>query len=146
MRYFLLQKRRIISPLSRGKVRVRGMKSQKGFTLIEVVVALAVLVIAMAALIKAAGGNAANQAYLEERTFANWVAANQLNNAHLGITAATQGVSEGNEVLAGREWHWRLELSATSDQQVLRADVEVAADPASDDISAQLTGYVGVDQ
>ena len=51
---------------------------QRGFTLLEVLVALAVVAIALGAGIKAAGSNIDNAAYLRDRTLAHWVAMNKL--------------------------------------------------------------------
>ncbi|MEJ1340406.1 MAG: type II secretion system minor pseudopilin GspI [Candidatus Sedimenticola sp. (ex Thyasira tokunagai)] len=115
---------------------------QKGFTLIEVVVALAVLTIAMTALIKAAGSNAANQTYLEERTFASWVAVNHLNAARISDEQRVPGSFQGSETMAGREWRWHLQTSTTSDPQVLRAEIEVTPADSTDKVMANLSGYL----
>ena len=60
------------------------MKTLRGFTLLEVLVALAVIAIALASIIKAVGTGAANASYLRDKTFAHWVAANRL--AQMQIT------------------------------------------------------------
>ncbi|MES9857139.1 MAG: type II secretion system minor pseudopilin GspI [Sedimenticola sp.] len=121
---------------------MKRYRLNKGFTLIEVVVALAVLTIAMAALIKAAGSNAANQTYLEERTFANWVAVNSLNSARISVDQRVSGTFQGNEAMAGREWQWDLQVSTTSDPQVLRADVKVTPMDNAEKVMASLSGYL----
>ncbi|MES9956823.1 MAG: type II secretion system minor pseudopilin GspI [Sedimenticola sp.] len=118
----------------------------KGFTLLEVLVALAVVVISMSALVKSAGENAANQAYLESRTFASWLAANRLNLLQLGESAAIPGSQEGEEILAGREWHWRLKTSTTGDPRVLRAEIEVSPAEYPQTVEARMIGFVGVEQ
>ncbi|MES9901498.1 MAG: type II secretion system minor pseudopilin GspI [Sedimenticola sp.] len=117
-------------------------RHHQGFTLLEVLVALAVLVIAMTALIKAAGDNAANHTYLEERTFATWVAANRLNSARLGDEKIVPGSYQGTDPMAGREWQWRLQISTTSDPQVARADVEVTPGEKTERVLARLSGYL----
>jgi general secretion pathway protein I len=55
-----------------------------GFTLLEVLVALAVLAIAMGAIINAATQSIASTAYLRDQTFASWVALNQVNEQIAG--------------------------------------------------------------
>ena len=49
-----------------------------GFTLLEVLVALVVLALLLGAVIQATGNYTANQVYLRDRIFAEWVAHNQL--------------------------------------------------------------------
>ena len=86
------------------------MKSMHAFTLLEVLVALAVASIGLAAVIKVAGGNAYNAQYLEERTLAQWVALNQLAVTQ-GLNQLPQkGQTSGKDELAGRTWYWRQEV------------------------------------
>ncbi|MFO7808537.1 type II secretion system minor pseudopilin GspI, partial [Guyparkeria sp.] len=51
-------------------------RTSRGFTLLEVLVALVVLAVALGALIKAGSEHARNTAYLQERALAGWVAGN----------------------------------------------------------------------
>jgi len=85
-------------------------KSIQAFTLLEVLVALAVASIGLAAVIKVAGGNAYNAQYLQERTLAQWVAMNQLAVVQ-GLNALPEkGKTSGQEDLGGRTWYWRQEV------------------------------------
>ncbi|MDQ1363726.1 MAG: ral secretion pathway protein, partial [Pseudomonadota bacterium] len=52
---------------------------QRGFTLVEILVALTIIAIAMAALIKASGDYTASTSYLKQKTLAHYVAMNELN-------------------------------------------------------------------
>ncbi len=98
-----------------------------GFTLLEVLVALAVLAIAMGALIRIAAQSADNLAYLRDRTLASWVATNKINEWLLAPSWPPLGVREGTATLAGRDWHWRLTVSRTDDADMRRLDVAVAS-------------------
>ena len=62
----------------------RKLKKSLGFTLIEVMLAMAVFSFAGIALLTTATNNSRNIAYLEDKMFANWVASNQLVSVHLG--------------------------------------------------------------
>lgn len=116
---------------------------QNGFTLLEVLVALAILAIAMAALVRGAGQNASNQSYLEERMFAHWVAMNRLAEVRLKKTPVATGSSNGTTFLGGRDWHWTMGVKKTMDGDVLRVDVWVYREGEENDTPyAQLTGYV----
>ena len=98
---------------------------QKGFTLLEVLVALAVLAISMAALVKVAGSNANNAAYLKEKTFAHWVAVNKANELRIADTWPAVGTRKGSVFMAEQEWQWQVRVSNTPDKNVRRLDIKV---------------------
>ncbi|MEW6353106.1 MAG: type II secretion system minor pseudopilin GspI [Pseudomonadota bacterium] len=116
---------------------------QSGFTLLEVMVALAVLAIALAALIKGVSATAGNQSYLRDRTLANWVAQNKIAEAQARRDYPPAGDSEGDMLLAEREWRWKMIVATTPDSNVRRIDVEVRA--AKDDAQPLVTliSYLG---
>lgn len=106
--------------------------SHSGFTLLEVLVALAVLAFALASLVKGIGGNAANEAYLRDKTLAQWVAMNVAAEMQLEEKWPNKGKKQGNETMGGHEWFWRSEVSDTFDEDVRRLEVRVRADDDSD--------------
>ena len=73
-----------------------------GFTLLEVLVALAVLAIGLGAIITAAGQSAGNVSYLRDRTLAAWVAENKLNELLLAQAWPKLSNIQGTAVMAGR--------------------------------------------
>lgn len=120
--------------------------SQRGFSLVEVLVALAVLAIAMGALVSAATRNTSNQGYLEQRIFAHWVAMNHLAEMRLLEEPPAEGAADGKELLGGREWRWRSLVSGTADSSVRRLEVEVYREGDDDSRYATLTGFLVVQQ
>ncbi|MDH3944904.1 MAG: type II secretion system minor pseudopilin GspI [Anaerolineae bacterium] len=123
-------------------MRKPKVQRQSGFSLMEVLVALAILAIAMAGLIKVAGGSSANLAYLENKTIAHWVAMNQIAAARVAEQKPQMGMLQGEETMAGRDWGWSIDISETPDLDVLRLDVEVRRSDEDDEIVyATLTGY-----
>jgi len=64
---------------------------QRGFTLLEVIVALAVIAFALSAAVSAVSGNTRNAAGLQQRTYAHWVAMNQKGFDHPGQECAPRG-------------------------------------------------------
>lgn len=96
-----------------------------GFTLLEVLVALAIVAIALSALIKAGTENAANAAYLREKTFAHWVALNAVTELQVRNAWPAPGKLEGTAAMADREWDWSAAVETTVDTTVRRMTVEV---------------------
>lgn len=96
-----------------------------GFTLLEVLVALAIVAIALSALIKAGTENTANAAYLREKTFAHWVALNTITEMQVRNAWPAPGKVEGTAVMADREWDWVAAVETTVDTTVRRMTVEV---------------------
>ena len=101
------------------------MNASRGFTLLEVLVALAVLAIAMGALLKSGVGGAATAMQLQDKLFANWVATNRLAEIEVAPEWPAEGETTGVSPMAGREWRWRQSVSATPDSDMRRVDVEV---------------------
>ncbi|HEX2238999.1 MAG TPA: type II secretion system minor pseudopilin GspI, partial [Gammaproteobacteria bacterium] len=75
------------------------MKTVRGFTLLEVLVALAVIAIALASIIKVVGTGAANAGYLRDKTFAHWVAANRLVQMQIRNNALPSSVPNVGQAL-----------------------------------------------
>ncbi len=72
-------------------MRARARQSQRGFTLIEVLVALAIVAIGMAALLSALSSSADSASYLRDKTFAEWVALNRIEEVRLASAMPQEG-------------------------------------------------------
>jgi len=103
------------------------LAKQCAFTLLEVLVALAVLAIAMAALIKGGADNARTAAYLRDKTLAQWVAMNVVAEQRLAATWPAPGKTRGEEEMARHEWYWELTVAETFDKDIRRLEVAVRA-------------------
>jgi general secretion pathway protein I len=102
-------------------------KAALGFTLIEVMLAMAVFAIAGLALLSAASNNAQNMGYLEDKMFANWVASNQLVSVNLDEAWPPKNNAKGEIKLAGRDWFWHQKVVQTTDKDMRAVTVEVRA-------------------
>lgn len=101
------------------------MTERSGFTLIEMLVSMAVFGLAAMALLNLSGENTRSAARVETRTLGGVVAEN------LAVEAATlpsiaEGTSSGRVELAGRRWTWTRAVVATDVAGMLRIDVRVS--------------------
>ena len=105
-----------------------------GFTLMEVLVAVAILAIALGAAVRIGSQTAGNVVELRERAYAGWVAENELARVQAGIEPLNgPGLRSGTAEMGGMEWDWELTAEFTAPpipvdielEGLLRVEVEV---------------------
>ncbi|MDW3094764.1 MAG: type II secretion system minor pseudopilin GspI [Gammaproteobacteria bacterium] len=104
----------------------------KGFTLIEVVVAVAVIAVGLMGTIKTIGTVTKNTVYLNERVVATWVAQNAMASYELNLEDDAEKETTGTEEVAGIEWHWTKKLVDTQDPGIQRVEIDVRRDDDPD--------------
>jgi general secretion pathway protein I len=119
-------------------------RPEQGFTLIEVVVALAIVAIGMLAVFKTIGDSVNNVSELRDRSFAGWIADNRITEMRLSGQMPSVEETAGEVEFAGRQWHWVSTVSQTQVQGLRRIDVRVRRDGDPEDSSiVTLSGFVG---
>ena len=116
-------------------------RSCSGFTLIEVMLALAVFAFAGTALLKVAGSSLMGTAQLERLSVATWVVSNELVEANLNQTWLPKNKT-GKTEMAGREWHWKYIIQPTEDKNMRAITVEVREKENDKNAITSLLTYV----
>ena len=113
-----------------------------GFTLIEVLVALAIVAIALMSALRAAGQGTNNLSELRSRLLAGWVAENLLAEHRARRDWLPLGILRGSGREGGLDFAWREEVIATPNPSFRRVEIRVFASAEESHSLAQLTGFV----
>lgn len=114
----------------------------KGFTLVEVLVALAIVSIALLSALRAAGQGTNNVGELRSRLLAGWVAENMLAEHRARADWLPLGIQRGTARQGGLDFTWRAEVIATPNVAFRRVDVQVFASNEEAHSLAHLAGFI----
>lgn len=119
-------------------------RSARGFTLIEVVVALAIVAVGMLAVFKTIGDTVRNVDDLRDRSFAEWIADNRITEMRISGEMPSVEETAGELDYAGRHWHWVTKVSQTQVQGLRRIDVSVRREEDPEGTAVvTLAGFIG---
>lgn len=104
---------------------MNGYRAARGFTLIEVLVALVLVGTAVAALLTALNSAAGSTQFLRDKAFAHWIATNRIIETRLATNPPADGVSVGEIEYAGQRWQWRQTVARAGFPGLRRIDVSV---------------------
>jgi general secretion pathway protein I len=118
------------------------MRPERGFTLVEVLVALAIVALSLAAIAASMSQmlDAANS--LRDRTYASWIGQNKIAEMRLANVLPEVNSTSGEVDFADATWDWRAVVSETGIENFMRIDVSVSH--AGDEyVVLTVTGFVG---
>lgn len=119
-------------------------KRVRGFTLIEVLVALTIVGLALPALVLRMQGIMDHTGHINTKTYAYWLAENKIQE--MTITQQLEGnvtkkrKQQDTEEFAGTTWFWKVETEQTEVEQMYRMEVSVGL--TEDDILVTLSGFL----
>ena len=118
---------------------------ERGFTLVEVLVALVVVALGLAALLTTVSSTARTSGFLRDKTVAQWIALNRITEVRLNQNKFGQNLDKGEVKFANRTWHYDTRYFTTSVASMQRLVVRVWAGDAKTKGNpvVEVTGFLG---
>jgi len=115
---------------------------QRGFTLLESLVALAILAIALAAALRASAGSTDHVEAMRTRLLADWVAQDRLALHKARGDYPDAGSQDGEETQAGMRLLWHEEVSGTPNPAFRRLEITVSSPDDPKHVLRKLVGFL----
>ena len=120
----------------------RSRRQQNGFTLIEVLVALAVVVVSFVALYAVVLQMVRATSLMQNKTIASWIAFDQITELRVANEYPEAGNSEGDVEMARGVWLYRVEIKATESADVRQVIVRVSPENEPDTFLGLVSGVL----
>jgi len=117
------------------------MKS-RGFTLLEVLVALTIVALSLTAVAASMSQMIDAATTMRDRTYASWIAQNKITEIRLANTIPDVGSSTGEVEFGNADWEWRVVISESGIEDFMRIDVSVSL-VGEEYVIRTVTGFIG---
>lgn len=113
-----------------------------GFTLLEVVVALAVVALGLIAAFNLVARISSGSLHMKESTFAGWIAANEITRLRLSGQFPDVSQFDGDVEFSDETYRWRATVSETGVENLRRIDMDVAYADDPDTVIGRSVGFI----
>lgn len=121
---------------------ITGRRNCKAFTLVEVMVALAIIALSLTAVAAKMSRMIDTSNSMRERTFASWIAQNKITELRLANVIPEVTATSGEVDYANTTWRWRAVTSESGIDNLFRVDVEISYADGSG-VIRKVTGFIG---
>lgn len=118
------------------------MMKSKGFTLLEVLVALTIVALSLTAVAASMSQMIDAATTMRDRTYASWIAQNKITEIRLANIVPDVGSSTGEIEFGNTDWEWRVVISESGIEDFLRIDVSVSL-VGDEYVIRTVTGFIG---
>ncbi|MBV1911937.1 MAG: type II secretion system minor pseudopilin GspI [Kangiellaceae bacterium] len=117
-------------------------KKSKAFTLLEVLVAMAIFGYAAVSLISNMSQYQRMQLTATQRTVAHWVAMNQMAESRLEKEWPNVGVTRGTADMVGKTWYWKRSVSKTTEKELRQVEIEIRLEQNDELATTRFVGFI----
>lgn len=123
-------------------------RSSAGFSLIEVMFALFLIVLVIGIATEVAGNSVRNVTSMKESTFARWVGLNQIELYKIEVAQGSRvvgvGFDTGEAEMGNMQWRWERDVGGSNSADLLEMKVAVyrQEDSSDDDPVIVVKGYI----
>ena len=114
----------------------------KGFTLIEVMVALVIIGLGMMAVFDQLNQMISMAGRLRDKTFASWIAVDRITELQVNGQYPKVGDQSDQIEMANAEWTYTIKTSQIPNMDLRRIDVTVSFLDSPEDVLAEVSGFV----
>lgn len=127
-------------------VREAAVQRARGFTLLEVLVAMAIVSLGLIGVFTSLNQMLGATSLLRDKTLATWIATDRITELRVTGAYPEAGVRDDVVDMAGAEWSYSIKVTAIPDLDMRRLDVTVAFADDPDNAIATVIGFLSAPQ